>query len=596
MDSEHSWKQLRLSLERPYKDDHGNPIPVVEDITPGPTSDYIYETKDNPSARLGANLRRIFVERGLDFFDRISGDAFISSNSSDNEEVAETKSDEDEHEPKMMKYEDLREMREEILKNLAVSLGEMTQSQQVLAALLATPNNNSSLPSTQPSSQTQPEAHLPSQLQSLPSPNVNFSATLVTQPPSITSVQTFNAQLAIGGKDEALRHAAGLFKASAKSIERTRLAGERYWVDALKIRRSNWGLVPAPLPLGSATGKGADKTSKDFLISFGLEESPTQFRRRAVGRLPSYSEPSQGVVFPHRRNTRLRVSIVKTDPGGMNQVSANILPFDDETILDGALRAAQREIIEQEIFSILVQEAGGLLTASARVSERLIVIDAAQGLELQIELVDKPNIHLHSTEKSETCDLIYYGLHILLLRRHTLLKEDRLKSSAPGPPLPSSADNKPKYPVLQPVIDLLQYQVFIDRIQNEVVQVVRALQMAGIPVHLVMNVVGETSKELLDLLDSTVTLTVGGEIVLRIFDRHTIRFTCVSPSTLVAHLSNSTLTISSAPQLCQLLMDEVEHCLLNSIRDVGKNLTENIEGTWFIDLDHCIGRWEGCVL
>lgn len=115
--------------------------------------------------------------------------------------------------------------------------------------------------------------------------------------------------------------------------------------------------------------------------------APTQFRRRAVGRLPSYSEPSQGVVFPHRRNTRLRVSIVKTDPGGTNQVSANILPFDDETILDGALRAAQREIIEQEIFSILVQEAGGLLTASARVSERLIVIDAAQGLELQIELV-----------------------------------------------------------------------------------------------------------------------------------------------------------------------------------------------------------------
>jgi mediator of RNA polymerase II transcription subunit 17 len=154
----------------------------------------------------------------------------------------------------------------------------MTHSQQVLAALLATPNNDSSsLPSTQPSTQTQsqvsqPQAHLPSQLQSLPPPNVNFSATLVTPQPSITSVQTFNVQLAIGGKDEALRHAAGLFKASAKSIERTRLAGEKYWVDALKIRRNNWGLVPAPLPPGSATGKGADKTSKDFLISFGLEE------------------------------------------------------------------------------------------------------------------------------------------------------------------------------------------------------------------------------------------------------------------------------------------------------------------------------------
>lgn len=81
------------------------------------------------------------------------------------------------------------------------------------------------------------------------------------------------------------------------------------------------------------------------------------------------------------------MSIVKKDPTGATQVSANILPSDDEAILDGALRAAQREIIEQEIFSILVQEAGSLPTASARVSERLIVIDAAPGLELRIELV-----------------------------------------------------------------------------------------------------------------------------------------------------------------------------------------------------------------
>jgi mediator of RNA polymerase II transcription subunit 17 len=115
--------------------------------------------------------------------------------------------------------------------------------------------------------------------------------------------------------------------------------------------------------------------------------APTQFRRRAIGRLPSYSEPSQSVVFPHRRDYRLRVSIAKKDPTGAVQVSANTLPFDNETILDGALRAAQREIIEQEIFSILVQEAGSLPTASARVSERLIVIDAAPGLELRIELV-----------------------------------------------------------------------------------------------------------------------------------------------------------------------------------------------------------------
>ena len=99
-----------------------------------------------------------------------------------------------------------------------------------------------------------------------------LAATSVTKPPPIASVQAFNAQLAIGGKDKALRSAADLFKSAAEKMEESRVSGEKYWVDALKIRKGNWGLIPAPLPLGSATGKDADKTSKDFLISFGLEE------------------------------------------------------------------------------------------------------------------------------------------------------------------------------------------------------------------------------------------------------------------------------------------------------------------------------------
>jgi mediator of RNA polymerase II transcription subunit 17 len=95
---------------------------------------------------------------------------------------------------------------------------------------------------------------------------------MVTKPLPIPSVQAFNGQLVVGGKDEALRKAANIFKSAAESMERGRLRGNKYWVDALKIRRANWGLIPAPLPFGAATGKGADKTSKDFLISFGLEE------------------------------------------------------------------------------------------------------------------------------------------------------------------------------------------------------------------------------------------------------------------------------------------------------------------------------------
>lgn len=36
-----AWKKLKLSLERPYKDDNGKPIPTLLDITP--EGQHIYE-------------------------------------------------------------------------------------------------------------------------------------------------------------------------------------------------------------------------------------------------------------------------------------------------------------------------------------------------------------------------------------------------------------------------------------------------------------------------------------------------------------------------------------------------------------------------
>jgi mediator of RNA polymerase II transcription subunit 17 len=103
-------------------------------------------------------------------------------------------------------------------------------------------------------------------------PNTLLASSSVSQPPSIASVQSFNARLVAGGKDEALRKASELFKSATIAVERGHDVGARYWMDALKIRRRNWGLTPAPLPLGVPTGRGADRTTKDFLISFGLSE------------------------------------------------------------------------------------------------------------------------------------------------------------------------------------------------------------------------------------------------------------------------------------------------------------------------------------
>jgi mediator of RNA polymerase II transcription subunit 17 len=136
----------------------------------------------------------------------------------------------------------------------SVALGEMSQAKDLLTSILSSALGGQI------------------QAQSLAaSDSMLLSATTVTKPSPVVSVQSFNAQLSIGGKDEALRRASRLFKTAAGSMGRSRARGEKYWVDALRARRANWGLSPAPLPPGSAMGKGADKTSKDFIISYGLE-------------------------------------------------------------------------------------------------------------------------------------------------------------------------------------------------------------------------------------------------------------------------------------------------------------------------------------
>ena len=137
----------------------------------------------------------------------------------------------------------------------------MCQARDLLSLLLATP-----------SAPAIPGIPLPAQSAATPAQPNLLRATTVTKPPPIQSVQAFNAQLAVGGKDKALRKAAELLRSASDGVQQGLVRSEQYWIDALKIRRANWGLVPAPLPLGSATGKGADKTSKDFLVSFGLEE------------------------------------------------------------------------------------------------------------------------------------------------------------------------------------------------------------------------------------------------------------------------------------------------------------------------------------
>ena len=80
--------------------------------------------KENTSARLGVNLRRIFLERGLDFLDKYPAETLSSQDThagtSESEGTSKAESeDEDDEEISTMTYENLRDVRDEIMGKLA---------------------------------------------------------------------------------------------------------------------------------------------------------------------------------------------------------------------------------------------------------------------------------------------------------------------------------------------------------------------------------------------------------------------------------------------------------------------------------------------
>ena len=117
------------------------------------------------------------------------------------------------------------------------------------------------------------------------------------------------------------------------------------------------------------------------------------------------------------------------------------------------------------------------------------------------------------------CDLIASVLHAFLLRIHLYQKKQRLGSTGivRGAGL---LNTRPLPPLLQPIIDLLQYQGFCERVKAEVDMMVRALGVAGVPCGLRFMSVGKNGKELAKLLNDDSTPKIGGEAILRIDDRY----------------------------------------------------------------------------
>lgn len=268
-----------------------------------------------------------------------------------------------------------------------------------------------------------------------------------------------------------------------------------------------------------------------------INSAPLDFRLRAIARVPIVRNSAQDISLPFHQSTRLRISITVDYPLTTSCFFASPKPDGRAADPEIVLKSAQTEVIDQEIFSLLVKEAGNLPTASARVSERLIAIDAAQGLDLIFELVEyflyimisHKMINLGFALKVDTslntqaslsdskggenmCELIYHVLRVLLLRRHSVIN--------PLNPSKGKDLNKPiapLSPLLQPVIDILQYRVFCERVELELRRAVHALNAAGIPSSLSFTGIGESGKLLVSLLSerNNNKKEVGGEAVIR---------------------------------------------------------------------------------
>jgi mediator of RNA polymerase II transcription subunit 17, fungi type len=127
------------------------------------------------------------------------------------------------------------------------------------------------------------------------------------------------------------------------------------------------------------------------------------------------------------------------------------------------------------------------------------------------------------------CELIYAALCLLLLRQHLYSKARRLgsatglgrvtASNAATGVTSAAAAALPL--VLQPILDVLQYELFCTKVIREIRHVATALDAAGVTCKLRFLPVGDGGEHMISLLGTAdpTHAQIGGEVVLRIDGR-----------------------------------------------------------------------------
>jgi len=126
------------------------------------------------------------------------------------------------------------------------------------------------------------------------------------------------------------------------------------------------------------------------------------------------------------------------------------------------------------------------------------------------------------------CDAIYHALKLILLRIHVHQSSIRTKEPKPFSELKPVQAFKP--PLLQGVVELFQYYLFVNKLEKHLKALSVGLEEAGIEVFLRMNRLGETAEELIEVFATSYINEdqkkryFGGEVVLRIAQQYVISF------------------------------------------------------------------------
>ncbi|KZO94939.1 hypothetical protein CALVIDRAFT_565334 [Calocera viscosa TUFC12733] len=536
------WRALTLLLESPSSGAEASRL--LELSSEGEAT---YEPREDAAQRLTRELRALWArgdyaeitEEALRReLEEEQGGMLVDD---DDDDVA------DEEEEEGIRPEELGKLKHEVLTKLHEAM-QQTLTSQTLLALLQQSSWSGSAPKPPARPGMPPPPPPPIPLDGFPS----MTATLTTPHVPAPATQLRRLQLSAGLKNASLRRTARVFDAGAEDIERGLEADAHYFTRALALRE-HWRLAPRA-ERGRRRGAAGKEPARDFGVYYGMEGAPLAQRAAAVAHLAPTAQG--GLLFPSRTRRRLRVTLTALAQGSLAHLagtSALELPEqgEEEESLNAQLRAAQREVLDHEVFSRLAREAMDLIQLSPTIRERLVSLRPLPELLLTFELVDPsdpPPATAAAAQHSPAVQLLSALLPLLHLPR-----------------------TRPS--LLQPLLKLLQYLQFCAQLSAQVARVAHSIN-SGVPTSVHQRLVADDGAAVWRALQGEDAWSLGGEVRLALAWSAPIHLSVSYPSNLILQTPRQGVQITSLPELGDHLSSEILTRLCAAFQRIGNRVLQ----------------------